>query len=215
MNLLRHPSVTYSDVPLKRVGLGCLLFSMLMLLLAPTQMLSSYNWLQHTTSESAAQGIPGAWLARLGFMIFGLTVIWFSALLRNDWAPPVRWLHSVFGVCMVAAAVFSSRPWLVSLPFDPIEDALHSLAATAMGFAFAAGVMWRFFSRDVNLKRRGLDLTAVLASVIIPLSMSALPTWDGLLQRIMFAIAFVWYGFELWYSDLSTAKSTLQDDKNK
>jgi len=42
-----------------------------------------------------------------------------------------------------------------------------------------------------------MDLVAVVAAIAIPLAMSALPEWDGLLQRGMFAIAYMWYGFEL------------------
>jgi hypothetical protein len=182
---------------LRTVGVGLLAVSILALLLAPLQMPASYTWLEHTTSESAAQGIPGAWLARLGFMILGLTVIWLAVQQQARWSLPVRLLHLLFGVCMVGAAVFSSRPWLPDLPFDPIEDALHSFAATAMGFAFAGGVTWHFFQRGEGIQGRIIDLVAVVASIAIPLSMVAFPTWAGLLQRGMFAIAYVWYGGEV------------------
>ena len=177
-------------------SLGLLASSILALLLAPLQMPASYEWLQHTTSESAAQGIPGAWLARLGFMLFGLTVIWLAAKLQKQWVLPVRLLHLAFGVCMVGAAVFSARPWLQDLPFDPVEDGLHSFAATAMGFAFAGGVAWRFFLRENDWPGRVIDIIAVVAAVAIPLGMVALPSWDGLLQRGMFSIAYIWYAWE-------------------
>jgi hypothetical protein len=41
---------------------------------------------------------------------------------------------------MLAAAVNSSRSWDQTVPFDRVEDLLHSFAATTMGFAFALGV---------------------------------------------------------------------------
>lgn len=187
-------------------GIGLLLISLLMLLLAPGQMPASYFWLRHTTSESAAQGIAGAWLARLGFMIFGLTVIWLSGQLRGQWSWPARFSHLAFGVLMVGAAVFSSRPWLPDLPYDPVEDWLHSFAATAMGFAFALGVGLRWWHRPWDSKKRLADMVAVAASVLIPLSMSLLPAWAGLLQRIMFAIAYAWYGLELLENRIRSAK---------
>lgn len=176
---------------------GLLLTSLLALLLAPTQMPASYVWLRHTTSESGAQGIAGAWLARLGFLLFGLAVLWQTAVLHKIWPMPVRFFLGAFGVFLTAVAAFSARPWLPNLPYDPVEDWLHSFAATAMGFAFALGVGLRWWARSWEDKRRILDLTAVAAAVIIPLSMSFLPAWDGLLQRAMFAIAYLWYGFEL------------------
>ena len=100
---------------------------------------------------------------------------------------------------MVATAVFSTRPWLPNLPFDPIEDALHSFTASAMGFAFAAGIGVRLWQRYQKGQRAGriLDVVAIAASFLIPLSMMALPNWDGLLQRIMFATAYIWYAREL------------------
>ncbi|HET9901772.1 MAG TPA: hypothetical protein VFR46_12025 [Actinomycetes bacterium] len=46
---------------------------------APALMPDDYSWIGHTTSESAAQGVSGAWLARLGFLLFGLSAIWLAA----------------------------------------------------------------------------------------------------------------------------------------
>lgn len=110
---------------------------------------------------------------------------------------PVRLSHTAFGVLMVGAAVFSSKPWLPELPFDPVEDWLHSFAASAMGIAFALGITLRWWKRPWQSKMRLLDMIAVAASVVIPLSMSFLPAWQGLLQRTMFGAAYLWYGLEL------------------
>lgn len=66
-----------------------------------------------------------------------------------------------------------------------------------MGFAFAIGVGLRLWSRGQERAGWVLDVVAIAASVAIPLAMSALSDWDGLLQRSMFAIAYIWYGFEL------------------
>jgi hypothetical protein len=66
-----------------------------------------------------------------------------------------------------------------------------------MGFAFATGAVLRLLHRGRDLSGRAMDLVAIVAAVAIPLAMSAFPEWDGLLQRGMFAIAYVWYGFEL------------------
>lgn len=181
----------------KTIGLSMLVVSLLALLLAPTQMPASYSWLRHTTSESAAQGIEGAWLARLGFLIFGLTVIWLAGALVEQWSLPVRLLHGAFGVLMVATAAFSTRPWLSNAPYDPVEDAFHSFTASTMGVAFATGVLLRLLQRKRDPWGRRIDLLAAVAAVAIPLAMNALPEWDGLLQRGMFTIAYIWYGLAL------------------
>lgn len=170
--------------------------SLLALLLAPTQMPADYSWIRHTTSESAAQGVQGAWLARLGFLLFGLMVIWLAQSLREEWPTAVRWMQAAFGVFMVCAAVFSKRAWRPEAVYDPVEDALHSFAATAMGFAFTIGVVASLLRRDRDRFGRVIDLSAAVAAVAIPLAMLALPEWDGLMQRGMFIISYLWFGFE-------------------
>lgn len=171
--------------------------SALALLLAPLLLPASYSWVAHTTSESAAQGVPGAWLARTGFLLFGGSVLAIAWAARGRWGTWASWLHGVFGVLMVAAGVFSARPWDRQLPFSPWEDLLHSVAATAMGFAFAVGVTVvavRGWQRGGGW--RGLDLTAVTASIVLPLAMASGTGLTGVLQRAMFLLAYLWYGRE-------------------
>ena len=110
-------------------------------------------------------------------------------------------LHGAFGVLMVATAAFSHRPWENAAPFDATEDLLHSIAATAMGFAFAFGVAAVAFRHGFSRWPRPLDLPAIAAAVVLPLGMSALPDYAGLLQRLMFLVAYIWYGFEAFRSD--------------
>lgn len=115
-----------------------LMLSVVCLTLAPTLMPDSYSWVQHTTSESAAQGVAGAWMARLGFVAFGGGVLALAVLRRERWG----------------------------------------LAATALHGAFV------------------LSASAIVACVVIPLAMLGLPTIRGALQRLMFAVAYAWYGRE-------------------
>lgn len=180
------------------VGVLLLLFvSALSLLGAPLVMPEGYSWLSNTTSESGAQGVAGAWLARLGFLTFGLAVLWLAAYMRSVWARGVKWLHAAFGAFMTATAAFSHRPWVANIPYDPVEDYLHSFTATAMGFAFALGVLVRLLQRERHdCYGRAFDLAALVVATVIPVLMLYLPTMDGLIQRLMFVTAYLWYGNE-------------------
>jgi hypothetical protein len=166
---------------------------------APLLMPESYSWVAHTTSESAAQGVRGAWLARLGFVLFGLSTIALVSAARERWGAIAAGLHYVFGAMLIATAAFSTRPWTPAA-FDATEDALHSVAATAMGFAFALGVVATAIHRGrhhpgpVRVGSWAFDVIVVVASVGLPLAMSSLPGSDGALQRLMFALAYLWYG---------------------
>jgi hypothetical protein len=174
-----------------------LIFSFGSLLAAPLLMPDSYHWIEHTTSHSAAQGLQGAWLARLGFLSFGLAVIWLAAIRKQSWPRMALWMHTTFGVFMLATAAFSVRPWIEAHPFDPVEDGLHSFTATAMGFAFAFGVLACLLKRTSDDRwGRVLDVLALTASIGIPVLMVYQADIGGLVQRVMFLIAYLWYGRE-------------------
>ena len=71
---------------------------------------ADYSWIAHTTSEPAAQGVEGACLARLGFLLFGLGVLWVAQLRSPAWGRWATLFHVSFGALMIGTAVFSTRP---------------------------------------------------------------------------------------------------------
>jgi hypothetical protein len=161
---------------------------------APVLLPESYSILANTTSESAAQGVTGAWLARLGFLLFGFGVLWVAFYARSNWPAAATYLHVSFGVLMVAAATFSTRSWESGVVFDPAESALHSYAATAMGFAFAFGVLVvLLWNRRGGSAGSGVHVIAIAAATLLPIGMSMWGAIDGALQRVLFTIAYIWY----------------------
>lgn len=176
--------------------LTLLVASAVALALAPSVLDRSYSWVEHTTSEAGGQGVDGAWLARLGFLLFGLAVIWLAHARAGLWRQPATALHVAFGTCLLGVAAFSLRSWQDGALFDCTEDLLHSVLATAMGFAFALGVASVAWRGDRRRRRRPFDVVAIAASVIVPLAMTAWPDAAGALQRLMFAVAYLWYGRE-------------------
>lgn len=176
---------------------ACLVVSGAVLAVAPLLLPADYSWVAHTTSESAAQGVGGAWLARLGFLLFGFGIIWLAALNPRRWGRWARVLHTGAGVFLIVTAAFSARPWDVTVTYDPIEDLLHSIAAAAIGFSFALGVSAVALggaSADSEVRR--LDVVAVVASIALPVGMTSLDDVAGALQRGMFLMAYVWYARE-------------------
>jgi hypothetical protein len=164
---------------------------------APALMPSTYSWISDTTSQSAAQGVSGAWLARLGFVLLGLSV---TALALQAGARWGRWpaiLHYAFGACMIGAAAFSTSPWYHAT-YIRTEASIHGFLAAAMGVVFAAEVI----AVAVYARRRGMtrglafDITAVTTTVIVAIAMSSAPSASGAFQRIMFAVAYAWYATE-------------------
>jgi hypothetical protein len=148
----------------------------------------------HTTSEAAAQATEGAWLARTGFLLFGLGVL-FLSITKRGWPPTARFLHGAFGLLMIAAGVYSHRPFLEGVDFDLVEDLLHSVSATGMGFAFALGVLvvgWRRIPRW-----RLADAVALAAAIAVPIAMISTTGADGFASKRDVLVAYLWYGAEL------------------
>ncbi|MEZ4570799.1 MAG: DUF998 domain-containing protein [Thermomicrobiales bacterium] len=181
--------------------LATLAISMLALGIAPLLMPDAYSWVANTTSESAAQGIEDAWLARLGFLLFGWSVLWVTRLAGRRWGLAASLSFIAFGALMTAAAAFAARPtWDPPAPYDQTEDLLHSIAATGIGFAFAAGVFFTAFRRGFDKPPRLFDVMALVATILLPIGLSLFPDHDGLIQRIMFLIAYSWFAREIFQS---------------
>lgn len=174
-----------------------LLASATLIVSAALAMPAPYTWRVHSISESAAQGMLNAWVARLGFLTFGTPVLILALARRRYCGRTAFWAHVAFAACMLATAAFSHRPWLSGVPHDPVEDLLHSVTATAMGFAFAAGVIARLRERkSTQHLRRALDAAALVAATVLSPIGAFVPGIGGLLQRVMFGVAYVWYASE-------------------
>jgi Protein of unknown function (DUF998) len=176
-------------------------------LVAAAAMPEPYSWRTHSISESAAQGLLNAWIARFSFLCFGGAVLVLSILQREVWARSTYWMHLAFAVAMLSTAAFSHKPWISGVPVDEFEDFLHSVTASGMGFAFCFGLIARFLQRGRNeLATRTLDVIAVvIATTMSPLA-ALFPNNGGLIQRVMFIVAYVWYASEALSASGTSAK---------
>lgn len=175
-----------SAFPLALTGVGLILAAMLA---GPAFSPPEFDWLRHSTSEQAAQNQSGAWIMRAGFVAYGLCTA-LAAL--SDWRrrPLVRAALLVFGIGLIGTAIWSNAPIVPDLPADLTEDFYHSVASGVVGTAFAAACAARLFAA-VGGMRDGLSWAGLVIAVAIPIAMSVVPEYRGLLQRGMFAFSFV------------------------
>ncbi|MFN0090397.1 MAG: DUF998 domain-containing protein [Acidimicrobiales bacterium] len=164
---------------------------------APALMPPGYSWREHGISESAAQGVDGAWMARMAFLLFGLAVMWLAERRAAAWQLAGTVLHFSFGLCMLGVAAFSTKPWQEDMAYVRSEDLLHTIFASTMGLAFIAGTASVLFARRPQTRRAAaMDLLTALSTLGLSIGMGAFPGVYGVLQRLMFAVAYAWYGRE-------------------
>jgi hypothetical protein len=69
--------------------------------------------------------------------------------------------------------------------------------ASTMGFAFIAGTVSVLFARRPRTRGNdAVDLFTALSTLGLSVGMGAFPGVYGLLQRLMFGVAYAWYGRE-------------------
>lgn len=176
------------------VVLGLLVGSLVCVALAPTLMPDSYSIVEHSISESAAQGVEGAWLARTGFLLLGFAVLVLASVGGTRWGVAGRLVHRAYGVAMIAVAAFAHMPW-ENVPSDAFEDTLHSVAASTVGAAFTIGVLI-VATRRSRTWMRVFDALAVAAALGFSMAMFNVEGIAGVVQRTMFVVGYLWYGAE-------------------
>lgn len=195
--LLLPPAASIRRQALAWWSASLLVASAILVLAAALAMPDAYSWRSHSISESAAQGLRHAWIARLAFIFFGGAVLVLSLAMRQTWPRLAYWMHLTFAVSMIGTAAFSHKPWIEGLPFDAFEDVLHSVTATGMGFAFCLGAFARFAQRNrMERLNRALDVLALVAGTGMPLLSAIFLDSGGMIQRAMFVVAYLWYGRE-------------------
>lgn len=194
---LLHPAGPPRLRRLAAAVIPLLAVSALLVLVAASAMPDGYSWHYHSISESAAQGQHRGWIARLSFLCFGTAVFLLSLALRDRWPRLTYSCSLIFAASMYGTAAFSHAPWIPGQPVDEFEDFLHSVFATGMGFAFCVGVVARFAQRGVRAYvGRTLDGLALLVATALPLMLASASSEGGLVQRVMFAVGYVWFGRE-------------------
>lgn len=186
------PSVTSTATLTALIGV---IVFILAAMIGPLFSHPNYSSLAHTTSELAGQGMPNAWIMRSGFATFGACTAFAAAMRLRD-SPVSAAPLIVFGASMLAASIWSNAPIDRTAAHSIREDEFHSIAASLMGVAFAAACSARLCMNGFSV-RDSLSWLALAASIGLPLGMVAFPSVDGGLQRVMFAISFVWIVREL------------------
>lgn len=167
---------------------------------APLLLGLDYDPVRRSISESAAQQTSGAWLGRLGLFLSGLGVLGVTLLRAPVWRAVPTVAIALFGTFWMLTAVFSTASWRTGAAVESSESALHSVLASAMAVIVVATLV-------IGLRRardgyptpawRTATLLFAAAATFLPLGAAIFPDIGGLLQRLMFLTAYLWFLGEL------------------
>ncbi len=157
--------------------------------LLPIISFENYSILSNTTSHLGAQKAPFNWIMNGGFIALGIVTIFYGKERTANY-PIAKVLIYVFGISLIGTALFQHRP-LTGEEANMIVDAFHSIFATSTGFSFSILAIVTYFIL-IEPKDKALAIALAVIAILIPILMQAIPSYQGLLQRLMFILAFTW-----------------------
>jgi hypothetical protein len=134
-----------ADLAHQRAGIVTLLMlSAAAVAVAPLMLPGSYSWVRHAISESAAQGVVGAWVARLGLLLLGEPGVPFDQTEDLLHSVAATGMGIAFAIGVVLVTMRRPVPTLVTRPFDIAAIAASALIPLGMSaWPHAAGLLQR------------------------------------------------------------------------
>ena len=167
-----------------RIGIALFVFAVTT---GPLYSVPAYSPVSNLISELAAQNTPGRWWMVAGFLALGAGVL---ADARHGLRGP-RLAVAAFGLCMLLAGLAGHKPITPGVPYSVLLHQAHGVLGTLSGIAITVAFGWQAWRETVPARRRVAALLCMLG-LALPLLMLALPPWQGLIQRGMYAAFFAW-----------------------
>lgn len=169
-----------------------LMASVAMLALAPRFVADSYSVFEHTLSESGGQGVEWAWVFRVGVLLTTVAVLLLTSSARSSWPRRGRMWMRVYALALVFLVLLPESPWVGPTPDETVAS-LHTFAGASGAVAFILGVAAISAARTgAPLITRAYDWLVIAALVVIPQLMLLAVEYDGLLQRLMVLLGYIW-----------------------
>jgi hypothetical membrane protein len=178
-----------------RFLLPVFIFLVLVMFILPYYSYEGYSIIEHTTSLLGAQNTPNAWVMNLTFILLGIAIFLESLFhLKQYWIPKI--LLNIFALGLILVGIFQHAPLMENMTYNVVDDNLHSVFASLVGFSFIIFAFTTVFVEKTNF-RRILAFLVGISVTILSLLMFNLSDFAGLWQRLMFIIAFSWLIFFL------------------
>ena len=165
-------------------------------LAGPWYTVEGYSPVTNVISQLGAQNTPNNSVMNVGLLALGVGVV--ADGIRRFSKPALPFI--AFGLFMALAGLLAHKPLTPAVAFsEPVHQAHLALAALA-GVSVTVGFLWNAVAVSA-VRTRVVATTLAAICLILPLCMLAFQDVQGLIQRIMYLLVFVW----LWiYYPLTT-----------
>jgi len=178
---------------LKVASISAFVIAALCVLIAPVFLHDGYSALSNSISESAAQNVPAAWIGRAALFASGLGVLGTVILKLSTWSRITNISFITFATLWIVSSIFSTKSWVAGTPFNAVENAIHSYAASTMAIVVLGALVLAFTKKSVSRTERVLALALAAAATFLPLASFLAPEFGGLFQRLMFFYTYFWF----------------------
>jgi len=166
--------------------IGILIFAVAALA-GPWYTVEGYNPLRDVISLLGAQNTPNSLIMVAGFLALGIGIV--TDGIRRFSKPMLPFM--AFGLSMGLAGVLAHKPLSPVVAFSGTAHQAHSALATLAGISITVGLLWQAALVSTFRSRASAIVIAALC-LILPLTMIAFQQAQGLIQRIMYLLVFLW-----------------------
>lgn len=161
----------------------------------------AYDWTQNTVSDLASQEHTYKWIMQIGFIGFGLLLIWGVIFHFNKNRRAYFLLFvAVYGLSILMSGIFCTMPIDPSMSFSANESKLHSMFATIAGIAMSLGILLQVIM-SANSRQRWMRIAFFLLIVgisgLFGLAENHILMLDkGIIQRVLYLVGLAWLVYE-------------------
>lgn len=166
--------------------LGILIFTAATMA-GPWYTVEEYSPVRNVISQLGAQNTPNSLIMVAGFLALGIGIVVDGV--RRFSKPVIPFI--AFGLFMGLAGLIAHKPISPAVAFSELIHQAHSILATLAGISITVGLLWQA-ALVSTFRLRALTITLAILCFILPLCMLAFQDIQGLIQRIMYLLVFIW-----------------------
>lgn len=178
----------------------------LVIIILPFFSATDYSIVSNSTSQLGAQLTKNAWIMNSIFILMGIMSVVFAFEKLGHFFFH-KGLILIFGLSLIASAYFRHSPIDLMIPYNRLYDQYHSIFSSITGFSFVLFAMSCIFITD-KLKHKVFAFSIAISTSLLSILMFFFDDYKGLLQRLMFSLAFLW--LYIFLSALKNKRSTIK-----